>query len=160
MHGGSVDKPSKNKTNPPKRKHPVERERHPPFRTGKTARGETRKALLQGLGARIGTGRQIEQGAVPGPLQEAIQILPEMVEPGWIVAGEVLQVRTEKDQAAGAALAFGRGDPGLGAPDLAFEVVALALLGLQQLFFPCFELLLKQLLAIQELLEFFLRLHG
>ena len=46
------------------------------------------------------------------------------------------------------------------AQDLAFEVVALASLGLQQLFFPCFELPLEGLLAIQELLEFFLWLHG
>ena len=72
----------------------------------------------------------------------------------------MLEVGAHEDQAAGATLAFGGGDPGLGAPDLAFQVVALALLGLQQLFFPCLELLLKQLLAIQELLEFFLRLHS
>ena len=44
--------------------------------------------------------------------------------------------------------------------DLAFQVIALASLGLQQLFFPCLELLLEGLLAIQELLEFFLWLHG
>ena len=57
----------------PKRKHPVQRARHP---TRKTARKET-EPLLQGLGARIGTGRQVEQGPVLGPLQETIESLPE-----------------------------------------------------------------------------------
>ena len=47
-----------------------------------------------------------------------------------IVAGDMLQVGAHEDQAAGAALAFGGGDAGLGAPDLAFEVVALASLGI------------------------------
>ena len=115
---------------------------------------------MQGLGARIGTARQVEQGPVLGPLQKAIEIFPESLSPGGIVAGEVLKVGAHEDQAACAALAFGGRDPRLGAQDLAFEVVALASLGLQQLFFPCFELPLEGLLAIQELLEFFLWLHG
>ena len=39
-----------------------------------------------------------------------------------IVPGDVLKVRTHEDQASsGAALAFGGGDAGLCAPDLAFE---------------------------------------
>ena len=76
------------------------------------------------------TGRQIEQGAVPRPLQETIESFHEAISLTGIVAGEVLEVGAHEDQAACAALAFGRGDPGLGAPDLAFEVVALALLGL------------------------------
>ena len=139
-----------------KRKHPVERARHP---TRKTARNET-EPHLQGLGARIGTGRQVEQGPVLGPRQETIESFHETISLGGIVASEVLEVGAHEDQTACAALAFGGGDPGLGAQDLAFEVVALASLGLQQLFFPCFELPLEGLLAIQELLEFFLWLHG
>ena len=43
---------------------------------------------------------------------------------------DMLEVGADKDQAAGAALAFGGGDAGLGAPDLAFEVVALTSLGI------------------------------
>ena len=56
-----------------KRKHPVERARH---QTRKTARKET-EPHLQGLGAQIGTGRQVEQGPVLGPLQETIESFPE-----------------------------------------------------------------------------------
>ena len=101
------------KTKPtPKRKHPVQRARHP---TRKTARKET-EPLLQGLGARIGTGRQVEQGPVLGPLQETIESFHEAISLDGIVASEVLEVGAHEDQAACAALAFGGGDPGLGAP--------------------------------------------
>ena len=51
-------------------------------------------------------------------------------------------------------------DAGLGAPDLAFEVVALASLGILKLFFPCLELLVQGLLAGHQLLKFFLWLHS
>ena len=56
-------------------------------------------------------------------------------------------------------LRWGGGDAGLGAPDLAFEVVALAALCFQEFFFPGFKLLFEGLLPGQKLLEFFLWLH-
>ena len=46
------------------------------------------------------TGRQVEQGPVLGPLQETIEIFPESISPGGIVAGEVLEVGAHEDQAA------------------------------------------------------------
>ena len=49
--------------------------------------------------------------------------------------GDVLDVGADENQAAGAALAFGGGDAGLGAPDLAFEDFFPVALGFQQLFF-------------------------
>ena len=103
---------------------------------------------------------QGEQFAVAVPFQEAIESLHEAFALIGIAAGDVLKVGAEKDQAAGTALAFGGGDAGLGAPDLAFEVVALASLGILQLFFPCLEILFQGLLAGQKLLKFFLWLHS
>ena len=47
----------------------------------------------------------------------------------------MLQIGAHEDQAAGAALAFGGGDAGLGAPNLFLQVVALASLGILKLFF-------------------------
>ena len=76
-----------------------------------------------------------------------------------IVAGDVLKVGAHEDQAAGAVLAFDGSDSRLGAPDLAFEVVALAALCFQEFFFPGFKLLFEGLLPGQKLLEFFLWLH-
>ena len=70
--------------------------------------------------------------------------------------GDVIDVAPHEDQLAGASLAFGGGDAGLGAPDLAFEVVALAALCFQEFFFPGFKLLFEGLLPGQKLLEFFL----
>ena len=48
-----------------------------------------------------------------------------------IVAGDVLQIGAHEDQAAGAALAFGGGNSGLGALDLAFGGFFPETLGLQ-----------------------------
>ena len=55
---------------------------------------------LQDLGAQIGTGRQVEQGPVLGPLQETIEIFPESISLAGIVASEVLEVGAQVDQAA------------------------------------------------------------
>ena len=71
----------------------------------------------------------------------------------------MLQVGAHEDQAAGAALAFGGGNPGLGALDLAFEGFFPTALGFQELFFPLLKLLFEGLFPFQELLEFFLWLH-
>ena len=80
--------------------------------------------------------------------------------PGGIGLGEVFHVGAHEDQAAGAAFTVSGGDAGLGAADLAFEVIALAALGILELFFARLQLLLQGLLAGQQLLEFFLRPHG
>ena len=145
MHGGSVDKPSTEQNQPEKENILLRERRHP---TRKTARKET-EPHLQDLGARIRTGRQVEQGAVLAPLQETIESFHEAISLGGIVASEVLEVGAHEDQAACAALAFGGGDPGLGAQDLAFEVVALAALCLQELFFLFLQLVLQGHLAGQ-----------
>ena len=50
----------------------------------------------------------------------------------WVTC---FQVAAHEDQTAGAALAVGGADPGLGAPDLFLQVGALASLGLLKLFF-------------------------
>ena len=63
--------------------------------------------------------------------------------------GDVIDVGADEDQLAGAALAFGGSDSRLGAPDLAFEVVALAALCFQEFFFPGFKLLFEGLLPGQ-----------
>ena len=47
-----------------------------------------------------------------------------------IVAGDVLQVAPQEDQAAGALLAFGGTEAGLGAADLFLQIVALAALSI------------------------------
>ena len=57
-------------------------------------------------------------------------------------------------------LAFGGGDAGLGAPDLAFEGVFPNALGFQEFFFPFLQFLVQGLLAFQQLVEFFLWIHG
>ena len=51
----------------------------------------------------------------------------------------MLQVAPQEDQAAGAALAFGGGDAGLGAVDLAFEGFFPEALSFQKLFFCSFS---------------------
>ena len=102
---------------------------------------------------------QVEEFSIPIPFQEYIEPLHEAIPLAGIVAGDVLQVGAQEDQASGALLAFGGGDSGLGALDLAFEVVALAALRVLQFFFPRFKLLLEGLLPGQQLLEFFLWLH-
>ena len=66
----------------------------------------------------------------------------------------------ENDEAAGAAFALGGGEAGLGAADLFLEVIALASLGVLQFFLASLEILLKGLLAGQQAVEFFLRVHG
>ena len=55
------------------------------------------------------------------PFQEFIESLHETVERVGIGLGDVIDVGANEDQAAGTALAFGGGNPGLGAQDLAFE---------------------------------------
>ena len=77
-----------------------------------------------------------------------------------IVAGDVLEVGAQEDQAAGAALALGGGDAGLGALDLAFKGVFPEPLGFQEFFFARLEILFQCLLAGQQLLEFVLWLHS
>ena len=72
----------------------------------------------------------------------------------------MLEVGTHEDQAAGAALAFGGGDAGLGALDLAFEGFFPEALSFQKLFFLFLQFLVQGLLAGQKLLEFFLWLHS
>ena len=71
----------------------------------------------------------------------------------------VLDVGADEDQAAGAALAVGGGDARLSAADLAGEGVALAALGLLQLFLLSREFLLQGFLPGEQVFEFFLRLH-
>ena len=71
---------------------------------------------------------------------------------GGVVLHGVLDVGADQDQAAGAALAVGSGEAGLGAADLAGEGVALAALGLLQLFFPRLQFLLQGRLPSQQLL--------
>ena len=61
----------------------------------------------------------------------------------------VLDVGADQDQAAGAALAVGGGEAGLGAADLAGEGVALAALSLLQRFFLRREFLLEGRLPSQ-----------
>ena len=51
----------------------------------------------------------------------------------------MLEVGAHEDQAAGAALAVGGADPGLGAPDLFLQIGALASLGILKLFFFAFS---------------------
>ena len=59
----------------------------------------------------------------------------------------MLEVGAHEDQAAGAALAFGGGDAGLGALDLTFEGFFPETLGFDQLFFPLLEFLLRERFA-------------
>ena len=56
----------------------------------------------------------------------------------------MLQIAPHEDQAAGAALALGGGDAGLGAPDLAFEGVLPNALGFQEFFFTFLQFLVQQ----------------
>ena len=65
----------------------------------------------------------------------------------------MLEVGAHEDQAAGAALAVGGGDAGLGAPDLAFEGFFPVTRGFHQLFFPVLELLLQGYLPGQKFIE-------
>ena len=60
-----------------------------------------------------------------------------------------LQEAAENDEASGAALAFSSREAGLSAADLAFEVIALASLGILQLVFTSLELLRQGFLAGQ-----------
>ena len=60
----------------------------------------------------------------------------EEPEPGpGVPVGHLLDDRADEDQLAGAALTFGCGDSGLGAPDLEFEGLFPLTLGFDQLFF-------------------------
>ena len=65
----------------------------------------------------------------------------------------MLEVGAHEDQAAGAALAFGGGDAGLGALDLAFEGVFPNALGFQEFFFSFLQFLVQGLLALQQLVS-------
>ena len=62
-------------------------------------------------------------------------------------------------RAAGAALALGGGDAGLGALDLAFEGFFPETLGFQEFFFSLLEFLVQGLLAFQQLVKFLLWIH-
>ena len=73
---------------------------------------------------------EVEQSPVLVALEEYIESLHEAGLAVGIGLGDVLEVGTHEDQAAGAALAFGGGDAGLGAPNLFLQVVALASLGI------------------------------
>ena len=65
------------------------------------------------------------------------------------VAVLFLQDAAENDEASGAPLAFSSREAGLSAADLAFEVIALASLGILQLVFASLELLRQGFLAGQ-----------
>ena len=78
---------------------------------------------------------QVEQFPITVPFQELIESLHETGHRNRVVLGDVLQVGAHEDQAAGAALAVGGADPGLGVPDLFLQVGALVSLGILKLFF-------------------------
>ena len=69
------------------------------------------------------------------PFQEYIKPLHEAGLEVGIGLGDVLHVGADEDQTAGAALAFGGGDAGLGAADMALESFFSEALGFEQLFF-------------------------
>ena len=75
---------------------------------------------------------QIEEFPIAVPFQEYRKSLHEAISLAGIVAGDVLEVGAPEDQTAGAALAFGGGNAGLGAPDLAFEGVLPEALGIRR----------------------------
>ena len=100
------------------------------------------QAVRPPAGARIGTGCsglrvrvEIEQGPVLVALEEAREPVHKLVVLGGVGLRTVLDVGAHENQAAGAALAVGGGDAGLGAADLAGEGCALAALGLLERFF-------------------------
>ena len=78
---------------------------------------------------------EIEQGPVLVALEEAREPVHKLVVLGGVGLRTVLDVGAHENQAAGAALAVGGGDAGLGAADLAGEGCALAALGLLERFF-------------------------
>ena len=107
----------------------------------------------------FGPGRQVEQCPVLVALEELIKALHEPGPVHRVGLADAVDVGADQDQAAGAALAVGGGDPRLGAANLACEGVALASLGLLERFFLRREFVLEGLLPSQELLKFVLWLH-
>ena len=75
-----------------------------------------------------GLGRQIEQRPIAVPFQKAIEPLQEAIPLGGILASDVFEVGAQEDQAAGALLAFGGTEAGLGAEDLLLQIGLLAAL--------------------------------
>ena len=100
-----------------------------------------------GVAIRVLLVGQIKELSIPVPLQEYLKSFHEAISLVGIVAGDVFEVGAQEDQAAGALFAFGGGDSGLGALDLAFEVVALSSLSGEQFLFSGFELLFEGFLA-------------
>ena len=74
--------------------------------------------------------REVEQCPVLVALEELIEALPEPRHGYRVGLADAVDVGADQDQAAGAALAVGGGEAGLGAADLAGEGVPLAALGL------------------------------
>ena len=102
---------------------------------------------------------QVEQRPIAVPFQEYIEPLQEAIPLGGIVAGDVFEVGAQEDQAAGALLAFGGAESGLGAADLLLQIVALAALGILHLLFLSLEFLLEGFFPGEQLFEFFLWFH-
>ena len=90
------------------------------------------------------------------------KLIEALHEPGHgrrVGLADAVDVGADQDQAAGAALAVGGGEAGLGAADLAGEGGALAALGLLERLFLRREFLLEGRLPSQQLLKFVLWLH-
>ena len=104
-------------------------------------------------------GRQVEQCPVLVALEELIEALYEPRHGRRVGLANAVDVGADQDQAAGAALAVGGGEAGLGAADLACEGGALAVLGLLERLFLRRKFLLEGRLPCQELLQFVLWLH-
>ena len=102
---------------------------------------------------------QVKEFPISIPFQKAIEPLQEAIPLAGIVAGDVFEVGTQEDQAAGAVLAFGGTEAGLGAADLLLQIVLLAALGILQLPFLCLEFLLEGFFPGEQLFEFFLWFH-
>ena len=90
-------------------------------------------------------------GAVEGVVEESDQ---------FRMAVLLLENAAENDKASCAAFAFSGAEAGLGAADLFLEVGALAPLSILKFFLTRLEILPESFLAGQQLLEFFLRVHG
>ena len=130
----------------------------PPVTGGQSVRPPSR--------ARIGAGRggirvrgEVEQCPVLVALEEAGESLHEPVVLGGVGLADAVDVGADQDQAAGAALAVGGGEAGLGAADLAGEGVALSAFGLLERLFLRREFSLDGRLPRQQLLKFFLSVH-
>ena len=79
--------------------------------------------------------RQVKQSPVLVALEEFIESLHEPLHGLRVGLADAVDIGADQDQAAGAALAVGGGEAGLGAADLACEGIALAALGLLERLF-------------------------